>query len=180
MKSFYKIGLTVLVCTLFSTIACAEKIKPEMSVFKELKSYPTYSHKTEFSPSISDMYIAYDEKGKPVAGAAVRSVKSYEKITTMLVVTLKEGRYIVSKADVLDLEKIKAKEKKAKVLDAIERATGKVLKDTEGKRDYIIAVTGATPYQKSIYSSFDVMGYQIVEQMEANPEWEKRPVPSGN
>jgi hypothetical protein len=177
MKSFFKIVLASLACLLFSTIACAEEVNSEILVLKEFKGCPTYSHKAEFSPSITDIYLAYGEDGKPVTGAAIRSFKSYEKITALLVVTLKDGCYVVSKAEVLDLEKIKARDKKAKVLDAIKMATGKVLKDTEGNRDYIVAVTGATPYQKSIYSSFDVMGYQIVAQMEENPEWNKKPVP---
>ncbi len=178
MKSFYKIAMAVFACLIFSSIACAEKVNPEIFILNEFKGYPTYSHKANFNTSITDIYIAYDKNGKPVAGAAIRSFKSYEKITAVLVVTLKEGSYVVSKAEILDLEKIKATDKKAKVLDAIKTATGKVLKDTEGKRDYIIAVTGATPYQKSIYSSFDVMGYQIVAQMVENPKWDKQPIPA--
>jgi hypothetical protein len=139
----------------------------------------TYSHKPKYSEAIDDLFLGYDAAGKPVAGAALREFKTYERVTALIVVQAADGAFVVRTADIPDLAVIKSPEKREKVAGAITSITGKTVRDAAGKDITVDAVSGATRYQTRIYSSFNVMARAIVSEIGRNPgEWEKKPLPA--
>ncbi len=148
------------------------------AVLKAFAGAAAYSHRSGFSDSIPDLFLAYDQAGTPVAGAALRSFKTYELVTSLVVVRKEGGKYTITEAAIPDIAKVKDVKKQEKVLSAIRGSSGHVVKDETGKWAKVDAVTGATRYQQRIYASFDMMAKKIVEQMDANPSWAHQPLPA--
>jgi len=139
----------------------------------------TYSHRPKYSDAIDDLFLGYDAAGKPVTGAALREFKTYEKVTAMLAVQAADGAFVIRSAEIPDIGVIKNAEKQNKVTGAIRSVTGKTVRDASGKEITVDAVTGATRYQKRIYSSFNLMARAIVAEINRNAsDWEKKPVPA--
>jgi hypothetical protein len=148
------------------------------AVLKAFAGAATYSHCAGFSEAIPDLYLAYDQAGAVMGGAALRSFKTYELVTSLVVVRKLNGKYGITEAAIPDIAKIKDLKKQQKVLGVIKGSSGRVVKDETGAWLKVDAVTGATRYQQRIYSSFDLMARKIVEQIEANPAWERLPLPT--
>jgi hypothetical protein len=135
-----------------------------------------YSHKTGYSPSVSDVYLGYDSAGKVVSGAAMRSIKSYSIVNGLVAVTKKDGQWVITSATIPDIALIKNDEKQQKVLNAIKDFSGSTVKDDEGNLQKVDTVTGATRYQENIYLYFNLLAKTVVEEIEKNPGWPKIPV----
>jgi hypothetical protein len=148
------------------------------AVLKAFAGAATYSHRSGFSDSIPDLFLAYDQAGVPVAGAALRSFKTYEVVTSLVVVRKEGATYTITDAAIPDIAKVKDAKKQEKVLSAIQGSAGHVVRSGDGKWVKVDAVSGATRYQQRIYASFDMMAKKIVEQIEANPAWERLPLPA--
>lgn len=161
-----------------ATALRAADLGPTAAVLKAFAGAATYSHRSGFSDAIPDLFLAYDQAGAVVAGAALREFKTYEQVTSLVVVRKGSGKYTITEAAIPDIAKIKDPKKQEKVLGAIKGSSGKVVKDETGAWVKVDAVTGATRYQKRIYASFDLMARKIVEQIEANPTWERQPLPA--
>lgn len=144
-----------------------------LKIFKTLKA-TSYSHKANFSKSVPDVYLAYDKDGKVIAGAALRKFKSYETVTSMVVIVPKDGAYVVHKADIPDCYVIKDDEKFTKVMSVVEAANGKTVRTKSGKMVKVDAVSGATKYHKRLFLNFSLLSRKVVEQMQANPSWTKK------
>ncbi len=138
----------------------------------------TYAHRPRYSPAIDDLLIGYNAAGMPVAGAALREFKTYEKVTAMMVVQAQDGAFVVRRAEIPDIALIKDDAKRQKVAAAISSVAGMTVRDAAGKDIAVDAVTGATRYQKRVYSSFNAMARAIVAEMARNPgDWERKPLP---
>jgi hypothetical protein len=143
----------------------------QTAALEALAGVAAYSHKAPYSDAISDVYLGYDAAGKPCVAVALRSFKTYEKVTAMVVVREKDGAYVVDRADIPDAALIKNAEKRGKVTGAVKDITGKTVKSTTGEVSGIDAVTGATRYQARVYASFDLMARAALADLAANPEW---------
>jgi len=148
----------------------------EAAVLKSLRGAVAYSHKANYSEAIPDMYLAYDKEGKVVAGAAVRAFKTYADVTSLLVVRRQGTTCVAETADIPDVQVIQDAGKRQRVTDAVKSMAGKVLRDHNGNLVTVDAVSGATKYQARIYANFNMMAAKIIEAMEANPAWEKKPL----
>lgn len=139
----------------------------------------TYAHRPKYSDAIDDLLLGYDAAGTPMAGAALREFKTYEKVTAMMVVQAQDGTFVVRSAEIPDITLIKDAAKRQKVTGAIGSVTGKTVRDAAGKDITVDAVTGATRYQKRIYSTFNLMARAIITEIGRNPgDWERKPVPA--
>jgi hypothetical protein len=136
----------------------------------------TYSHKTGYSPSVSDVYLGYNSAGQVVSGAAMRSIKSYSTVNGLVAVTKKDGQWVISTASIPDIARIKDPAKQQKVLQAVRDFSGSEVKDSAGNLQEVDAVTGATRYQENIYLYFNLLARTVVEEIEKNPDWPKIPV----
>lgn len=153
-------------CTLFAT-------ETETLIMESFKGLKQMSHKSDYSQSISDLYLAYDDRGAIQKGAAVRKFKSYAEITAVMVIEKKEGNFIVSYVNIPDRETIKEADKLGNVKKAVSDFQNKILKDSSGNKNKVDAVSGATRYFSNIYTSLNMMGNKIIEEMENNPQWPK-------
>jgi hypothetical protein len=139
----------------------------------------SFSHRPRYSAAIDDLFLGYDAAGKPVIGAALREFKTYEKVTAMIVVQAAAGAYVVRSAEIPDIGIIKNAEKQEKVTGAIRSITGRTVRDVSGRDIAVDAVSGATRYQKRIYSSFSLMARAVVTEIGRNAsEWERKPIPA--
>ncbi len=123
--------------------------------------------KAPYSRSIPQMYIGRDANGKAVAGVALRAFKSYEVVTTMLLVKRTDAGMVIEEVTVPDIAVIKKEDKRKKVTGALEAFSGNVIrKGDKGDVQKIDAVTGATRYQKRIYAYVNDMAAKIVAEMD--------------
>lgn len=144
---------------------------------KALGDVAAYSHKAEFSASVSDVYIGYNAEGKAVSAAALRKIKTYSTVTGLVAVKkADDGQWKISTAQIPDIARIKNAEKQKKVTDAIKAFDGITVRNAEGKVQAVDAVTGATRYQESIYLYFNLLARTAVETAEATLDWPKTPV----
>lgn len=141
------------------------------AALKALEGMAAYSQKTPYSEAISDLFLGYDAAGKPQMAVVLRSFKTYEKVTAMVVVREKAGEYVVERADIPDADVITKPDKRKLVTDAITSIQGKTVKSAAGDVSGIDAVAGATRYQARIYASFDLMVRAALTELAANPEW---------
>ena len=79
---------------------------------------------------------------------------------------------MVKNATIPDISLINDKEKQDNVMKAASDFSGKTVKEASGMVR-VDAVSGATPYYKAIYATFNPMAQKIVEEIEKNPPWEK-------
>lgn len=158
-------------CLLQSARGAAEVSTPQQAALAALDGMASYSHKEPYSEAISDLFLGYDADGKPHVAVALRSFKTYEKVTAMVVVREKDGAFVVERADIPDAATIKATDKREKVTGAIQAITGKTVRTASGEASGIDAATGATRYQARIYASFDLMVKAALAELDANPEW---------
>ena len=174
-KSIPYLALAILfyACSTFAADGIRESAV--LDLFKELKA-TSYSHKAKFSKAVPDVYLAYDKDGKVIAGAALRNFKTYETVTSMVVIIPKDGAYIIFKADIPDVYLIKDDKKLMKVVSAVKAADGKTVKTKTGKSLKVDAVSGATRYQKRLYANFSLLSRKVVEQMLGKPGWTKKPL----
>lgn len=160
-----------------------EAPKPDAAkaaALKSLDGMAAYSHKSPYSDAISDLYLGYNATGKVERAVVLRSFKTYEKVTAMVVVAEKAGEYVVDRADIPDADVIKNTEKRKIVTDAITSVQGKTVKNAAGEVSGVDAVTGATRYRARIYASFDLMVRAALTELAANPDWPRTslvPVP---
>jgi len=143
---------------------------------KALGDVASYSHKADYSPAVSDVYLGYDAKGNVVSGAALRSIKTYAVVNGLVAVKQKEGQWVISSAVIPDIARIKDPAKQQKVTDAIKEFSGTTVKDSSGNLKKVDAVTGATRYQENIYLYFNLLAKTVVEEIEKNPDWPKTSV----
>lgn len=144
---------------------------------KALGNVSFYSHKTGYSPAVSDVYLGYDAQGNIISGAAVRPIKTYATINGLVAVTKKEGQWVISNASIPDIARITDPVKQQKVTASIKKFTGTTVKDSSGNLKKVDAVTGATRYQENIYLYFNLLAKTAVEEIEKNPDWPKTALP---
>lgn len=148
----------------------------QAAAMQALSGLAAYSHKAPYSEAISDLYLGYNATGVVVRAVALRMFKTYETVTAMAVVALQDGAYVVTQAAIPDIAVIKSTDKQRKVLDAIKSIVGRKIRDADGTRHTIDAVTGATRYNSRIYSSYDLMARKAIEELERNPDWPRVPL----
>ncbi|OVE81305.1 hypothetical protein BVY04_03505 [bacterium M21] len=166
-------NVLVLLSFVWILVAPAGELNDHFILIRSFTGAHSYSKNEKFSIAIPKVYLAYDKDGKPIMGAAMRTYKTYKKVTSLLVVTKKNGIYVVTEADIPDIHLIKGEDKRKVVLDGARTVIGRTVKDKEGKLVKVDAVTGATRYVKRIFANYDLMARKIIEQMEADPTWEK-------
>lgn len=152
----------------------SEYVKKVLSYISDCEKY---SEKSPYSSTAPYMALGYDKDEKPVKGAIVHSIKTYSKVTGILVVRKDGEKYIVDKAEIIDLEKIKDAKKRKKAEDALKHIQGQVIKDGKKKQKQIDAITGATRFANSIFTTFDKMAKSTLKEMEENPSWTKKEFP---
>lgn len=170
MKRTAAILSSILLC------ACARAGDFDQFAVQALGDIAAYSHKTGYSPAVSDVYIGYSADGQIVSASAMREIKTYSTVNGLVAVSQKDGRWIVSKTSVPDVARIKDQIKRQNVLSAARAFSGRTVKDTSGGLQTVDAVTGATPYQESVYLGFNLLARTAVEAAETGPDWPKTPV----
>lgn len=143
---------------------------------KALGDVASYSHKDGYSKSVSDIYLGYDATGKIVSAAVTGSVKTYAPVNGVVAVTQKDGQWVISNASIPDIARIKDPAKLQKATAAVKEFSGSTVKASDGSLKQVDAVTGATRYQESIYTGFNLLARAAVEAAEGNPDWPKTPV----
>ena len=134
-----------------------------------------FSEKSPYGAGIDRLVLGYDAEGSPAMGVAVRETKTYKKVHTVVALEVADGSYKISAAEVPDLDAVPGKAK-TYVKDALKDITGRVVADTKEAREIVDAVTGASKYYKAIYVSYSLMSTKLIEEIEANPDWERKPV----
>lgn len=159
---------------LISALAAAGEF--DQFAIKALGDIAAYSHKSGYSPAVSDVYLGYDAQGNVISGAAMRSIKTYSVVNGLVAVSGKDGQWVISTAAIPDIARITDPAKQKKVTDAIKEFAGTTVKDASGNLKKVDAVTGATRYQESIYLYFNLLAKTAVEEIGKNPDWPKTPV----
>jgi hypothetical protein len=143
---------------------------------RALGDIASYSHKAGYSQSVSDVYLGYDAEGKIVSAAVIGPVRTYAPVNGVVAVSGKEGCWTVREASIPDIARIKDPAKLQKATAAIKEFSGSTVKAADGSLKPVDAVTGATRYQESIYTGFNLLARTAVEAAEGNPDWPKTPV----
>ncbi len=136
-----------------------------------------YSAKTPYSRVIPFLALGYDKEGKPVQAAVIRSFKTYSRVTGLLVVRKDGRKYVVDKAEIVDIERIKDKKKRNKAEAAVKHILKQVVRDGKNRNKKLDVITGATRYANSIFAAFDLMAKAAVAEMEKNPKWQRKDLP---
>jgi hypothetical protein len=141
-----------------------------------LKKSESYSENMKYSKTIPYMYLGYNQDGETSQGVAMRSFKTYKRVTAMIALKRDNDKIVVDVVDIPDISLIKDIEKQEKVLEALKGIGGTVVQDASGKRHTIDAVTGATRYQKRIYLYLNKMSEALLVEMGDDPGWTRTPV----
>lgn len=141
----------------------------EQAVMKNLSGAREVAHLQKFSRAISDVYLAFDARGKVTRGIALRRFKTYETVTAMLILEHNEKGFVAIKAEIPDISIIKKAKKRTKVLRAINAFAGKVIQKKNGPLYRVDAVSGATRYQKRIYATLNLLAKKLVAVMQNPP-----------
>lgn len=150
-----------------------DRAAAQKAALDSLSGAVSYSVKSPYSQAIDDVYLGYDKGGKPNMGAALRKFKTFQVVYALLVIEKQGEKFVVKNATIPDISLINDKEKQDSVMKAALDFSGKTVKEASGMVR-VDAVSGATPYYKSIYATFNLMAAKIVEEMEKNPPWEKQ------
>lgn len=142
------------------------------------KSSTSYSENLKYSKSIPYMFLGYDKDGKTENGIAMRSFKTYGRVTAMIALKRDNNKIVVDSVDIPDISLIKDIKKQEKVLSALDGISGTVMQDSKGKSHTIDAVTGATRYQKRITIYLNKMSEALITEMNHDPGWTKKSVQS--
>ncbi len=141
-----------------------------------LKQSTTYSEKENYSKVIPHVLLGYDANGDTLQGIAMRSFKTYERVTALIALKRQDDQIVIDVVDIPDIGVIKDIGKQLKVLDALKGVSGTVVQDASGKRIPIDGVTGATRYQKRISLYLDKMAEALLQEMKQDPGWSRKPV----
>jgi hypothetical protein len=136
----------------------------------------TYSEKTSYSKTVEHVLLGQDDAGTAQQGVAMRSFKTYERVTALIALKRDGEKVVVEVVDIPDIGLIKDVKKQTKVLEALKGIGGTVVQDADGTRHSIDAVTGATRYQKRISLYLDKMAEALLGEMAADPGWPRQPV----
>jgi len=150
-----------------------DRVAAQKAALDSLSGAVSYSVKSPYSQAIDDVYLGYDKGGKPNMGVALRKFKTFQVVYALLVIEKQGEKFVVKNATIPDISLINDKEKQDNVMKAASDFSGKTVKEASGMVR-VDAVSGATPYYKAIYATFNLMAAKIVEEMEKNPPWEKQ------
>ncbi len=139
------------------------------------QSSTSYSENMKYSKTIPYMFLGYDKAGKTSQGVAMRSFKTYKRVTAMIALKRDGERVVVDVVDIPDIGLIKDIKKQEKVLEALKGIGGTVVRDASGTTHTIDAVTGATRYQKRIYLYLNKMSEALLVEMDSDPGWARKP-----
>lgn len=135
-----------------------------------------YAEKADYGGGIDRLCLGYDKDGNIVAGAAVRTTKTYKEAPAVVLVARDGEKFKIAAADMPGVDKFHGKSKDL-AKKALSDITGKVFqgeKDAKGMTD---AVTGATKYYQAIYVSYGLMASKIIAEIQAGPGWERKQIP---
>ena len=135
-----------------------KKVDVLPEVKKILLSHNCVKYKVKNKPSnlLTKVYRGYDKSGKVSILIACREFKTYEKVTAIIALKSEKDYIKVCDAKVLDLNKVDDKEKKQKVIKALNDINGKIICKSKSFKK-IDAVTGATKYFAKIYENYNLM-----------------------
>lgn len=169
-----KLSLLVVISVLITTQAFAQ----DAIVTKLLKDAGavTYSMKDSYGGGVQKVFLGYDADDKPIVGVAERSTKTYKKVNAVIAVVPDGDAYKISAAEIPEIKKLPGKSRDM-TTDALKDITGKVFPDSAETKGLVDAVTGATKHYKAIYISYSLMAAKIIDEMKANPDWERKPLP---
>jgi len=169
-----KFALCFVVCALIASHTFAL----DASITKLLQSAGavTYAVKDPYGSGIQKMILGYDADNQPIIGVAERETKTYKKVTTVVAVVPDGDAFKISVAEVPDIQSLPGKSK-SYTQEALRDITGRVFPGAEEAKGLVDAVTGATKYYKAIYISYSLMAHKIIEEMQADPDWERTPLP---
>lgn len=167
---YFKYVLLFSLIIFFSGILNATDQSKILNYFKGLNKY---SHKSKYSKTITDMYLAFGNDSQPEMGAAYKKFKTYKKVTALLIIEKQNGDYVVRDALIPDIAIIKDAEKQKTVRNAVHSFKGKVIQQKGKKFKKIDAITGATRYHNLIYATLNLLAKKIISEMEKNSDWAK-------
>jgi len=130
----------------------------------------TCAYRTGYSRAIPFVFLGCDTTERPTYGVAARKIKTYKKVTILLLVSKRKDGFFIDRIVVPDLNAIKDPKKRAKVENAVNAFVGRQAR-MSGETSSVDAVTGATRYQKRLYTYFNLMARKVAAEMQSNPDW---------
>ncbi len=135
-----------------------------------------YAQKAPYGAGIAEMLLGYDADGKCVAAVSSRETATYQKTVTYVTVVRDGDGFKIQSMDAPDVVTFHGKSRDY-AEGAMKDVTGKTLADSEAARGLVDAVSGATPQLKAIYVSASLMAAKMIDEINANPNWERKPLP---
>ena len=135
-----------------------------------------YALKESYGGGIQQMYLGYDAAGQPILGVASRETPTYQRALTFVAVVREGDGYVIRSVEIPDLGSFHGKSQDY-AREAVNDIAGRTLTDATQARALVDAVTGATQYKQAIYVSSSLMATRIIGEIEANPDWERSPLP---
>ncbi|NCC50966.1 MAG: hypothetical protein EOM20_07080 [Spartobacteria bacterium] len=173
MKRFISLLLTAIVLLPVSRVMAQDALLTDL--MKEAGA-ATYAGKDNYGGGIQNLYLGYDADNKPVIGVATRETKTYSKVTAVMAIVPDGDAYKISAAEVPGIDAMPGKSGNY-TKDALKDITGKVIPDSAEAKGLVDAVSGATKHYKAIYISYSLMAAKVIEEMKANPDWERKALP---
>lgn len=135
-----------------------------------------YAQKVPYGAGIAEMLLGYDAEGKSIAAVASRETATYQKTMTYVTVVREGDGFKIQSMDAPDVAAFHGKSRDY-AEGAMKDVSGKTLADAASARGLVDAVSGATPQLKAIYVSASLMASKMIDELNANPSWERKPLP---
>lgn len=132
--------------------------------------------KESYGVGIAEMLLGYDAEGNAIAGVAARETATYYN-AMMYVTVIREGNsFKIQSMDAPDVVNFRGKSRDY-AESAMKEIAGKTLAGAAEARGLVDAVSGATPQLKAIYVSAARLASKIIDELQAAPNWERKPIP---
>jgi hypothetical protein len=126
------------------------------------------SERTVILPPAADneplIILAYNNAGELVRAAAQRTIRTYQKVTAVVIVKRTEGKLVVDAVLFPDLERIRDDAKRANVERAAAAFSGHVIAagaDASPEFQKVNAISGATRYHNAVYEELNQLAVML-------------------
>ncbi len=174
MKGLY-VGLIVAMVAVLALAAKKEALDPDVGKLLKAAGASSYAHKPDYGAGIRDVYLGYDQDGAIVVGVAARETRSYRKAVALVSVVPANSGFKIEAAEIPKIGIFWGKSNSL-TRDALKDIEGRKFADARQTREIVDAVTGATKYLHAIYVSYSHMTAKVIEEMQAKPDWQRKPL----
>ncbi|WP_372796893.1 hypothetical protein [Pontiella sp.] len=166
MNIFKKLTLLLALCAAAS--AAADDVQE--TVTRAMEGLRTAASPVPYSRTIKQLYIGFDNEGRPKTGVAFREIESFKTITGVVIVDKTENGYVLREAVFPDIGKIKnAKDRKQ--VNAVLQQFKQIPFDPHAEKSAVDTLSGATRYGIKTSGYLNYMARHVALQMESPPKW---------